>query len=59
MIHPDVDASGRPVTVLELDERVGLANRYALMVRSPRAGDDPVHATESGLSRPAGWLFSQ
>ena len=58
VIHPDVDALRRPVTLLELGKEIGQANRYALMRRDVRAIDDPIRATESGTGRRAAWLFS-
>jgi len=58
VIHPDVDALRRPVTLLELGKEIGRANRYALMRRDVRAIDDPIRATESGTGRRAAWLFS-
>ena len=58
VIHPDVDALPRPVTLLELGKEIGRANRYALMRRDVRAIDDPIRATESGTGRRAAWLFS-
>lgn len=58
VIHPGADALRRPVTLLELGKKIGLANRYALMRRDVRAIDEPIRATESSAGRRAGWLFS-
>lgn len=40
-IYPDTDALGRPVTVLELEHKVGQANRFALLRHDVAAAEDP------------------